>query len=256
MPPPRAGSPLLNRSKRRGGWSARMPGPASVTSIRPGRTSGPDRRAAVLDRVADQVGDDPLQPAGIGDQLERRSVDPHPGRASRRRRGPRRRPRRRPPAPAGPAPCRRPAARSRAGRRSGAAAAQTSRDSSSASSRGSAAIDGAAASSSSASPTSAVKRRPQLVGDVGGEAALALAGGLQLGDLRLQRVGHLVEGRGPDGELVPALDQEPGVGSPRPASRQPPARPTGASVRRASAAPNRAESAVAASQPASSTVRG
>ena len=53
------------------------------------------------------------------------------------------------------------------------------------------------------------QRRPQLVRDVGREAALPRLRSLQLADLRLQRGGHLVERLRPGAELVPALHRQP-----------------------------------------------
>ena len=53
------------------------------------------------------------------------------------------------------------------------------------------------------------QRRAQLVGDVGGEAALAGLGGGEGRDLRLERRRHLVEGLRPDPELVTPLDGKP-----------------------------------------------
>ena len=53
------------------------------------------------------------------------------------------------------------------------------------------------------------QRRPQLVGDVGGEPLLQLGEPLELGDLPLEAVGHRVEAGGQPGELVLAAHGHP-----------------------------------------------
>ena len=53
--------------------------------------------------------------------------------------------------------------------------------------------------------------RAQLVRDIGGEAALARLSLREGADLLLERLGHLVERRGPDTELVVGLDRKPGL---------------------------------------------
>ena len=52
--------------------------------------------------------------------------------------------------------------------------------------------------------------RAQLVRDIGCEAPLARLSFGEGADLLLERLGHLVERRGPDAELVVGLDGKPG----------------------------------------------
>src|ERR671915_1708642 len=52
---------------------------------------------------------------------------------------------------------------------------------------------------------------PQLVGDVGGKPSLPAAGLLELVDLFLQGLRHLVEGHGPYAEFVLTFDGQPCV---------------------------------------------
>ncbi len=93
------------------------------------------------------------------------------------------------------------------------------------------------------------QRRPQLVRDVRGEPALAVLRGNQFRDLRLERVGHLVERCCPGAELIRRASGQPGL---KPALAMSLAASlalaTGSSVRRASVCPISAASSTTPSQ--------
>ncbi len=195
-----------------------MPGPAfcylhpHLGRAARGAGAGPhlDAAAAVLDRVADQVGQDPLDPARIGAERQRPAADRDlvlPAPPADQRGGDRRdvdlavldrlcarvqpgdlhqlvdqRPE---PAYVGDQQL------DRAACRFWQLAALLAQQRSLGDQRG--------------------QRRAQLVCDVGCEPPLACLRGYQFGDLRLERVGHLIEGRGPRAELIGRAGGQPRV---------------------------------------------
>ena len=247
--PARERSALKKRSKRCGRSSRAIPGPRSETS-----TNGPipsratrtgNVTAAVLEGAADQVGDNALEASGSlvittsSVSRRRRSLQlrgAHRGGDEQRGR---------------PAPAARAACPHRAGRLTRSSTRSRRRLTSATSSLAGRQLGGMRSMCSArrdASLTTA-EQGAQLVRDVGREAPLAGLRLRELVDLRLERVGHLVERRRPGAELVLALDREPRVEEASASDRAVLARATGASMRRASSSPARAAKTITTPEP-------